>query len=362
MVQGPAGLLACHPNDYRPAYQKTNRSVTWPNGAVGLLFNGVEPDQLRGPQHDVAWADELAKWRYSQEAWDMLQFGLRLGEAPQQIVTTTPRPIPVIRELLKSKDTAITKGITRDNFINLAGTFLTAIETRYQGTRLGRQELNAEILDDAPDALWTRRNLDENRKTAKQAPDLKRIVVAIDPATKTNEMQEDGAATGIVVAGIGIDGRGYVLDDATCRASPDKWARIAVAAYDRFNADCIVAETNQGGDMVREVLRSVRPGVPFREVVASRGKWTRAEPVAALYEQNRVSHCGIFAALEDEMVIFGPNGMADGMSPDRVDALVWALTSLFPQITQKVAQMQAPVRMTDPLASYRVPTRRVWGR
>jgi phage terminase large subunit-like protein len=226
--------------------------------------------------------------------------------------------------------------------LNLAESFLEQIERRYAGTRLGRQELYAEVLEDAPDALWTRANLDQHRRSEGKIPALKRIVVAIDPAAKTNELKEDGAATGIVAAGVGEDGRGYVLDDATIRASPNGWARRAVSVYDRFSADAIVGETNNGGDMVEATVRSVRGGVPFISVHASRGKWTRAEPVAALYEQGRISHVGTFAALEDEMVLFGPNGLADGVSPDRVDALVWALTELFPQITARV-QPKPPV-------------------
>jgi phage terminase large subunit-like protein len=340
LVEGPAGLLAIHPPDHRPQYEPSKRRLTWPNGAVAMLYNATEPDQLRGPQADLAWADELAKWQYAQETWDMLQFGLRLGENPRQIVTTTPRPIPVVRQLMKDslgeKPTCVvTRGSTFDNASNLAPKFLEQIERRYAGTRLGRQELNAEILDDAPDALWTRAGLDEHRRKVGETPTLKRIVVAVDPAAKTNELLEEGAATGICVVGIGDDNRGYVLDDGTVRASPNGWARRAVALFDRYDADCIVGEVNQGGDMVESTIRSVRPSVPYRAVHATRGKWVRAEPIAALYEQGRVSHVGTFAELEDEMVLFGPNGMADGLSPDRMDALVWALTELFPQMTRR---------------------------
>lgn len=335
LVEGVSGILAVHPRDFRPMYEPSKRRLTWPNGAVASLFNATEPDQLRGPQHDAALSDELAKWRYAQETWDMLQFGLRLGDNPKQVVTTTPRPIPVLKEIMAANTTVVTHGTTTDNRLNLAPSFIKTIVDKYQGTRLGRQELSAEILDDVPDALWTRAALDRDRCKPDKVPSLKRVVVAVDPAAKQNEAPENGAATGIMVAGIGEDGRGYVLEDATCRESPNGWARMAVACFDRFEGDCIVGETNNGGEMVEATIRAVRATVPFREVIASRGKWTRAEPIAALYEQGRISHVGTFAALEDEMVNFGPNGMASALSPDRVDALVWALTELFPAMTKK---------------------------
>lgn len=338
MVEGESGLLAIHPKDFRPMYEPSKRRVTWPNGAQATLYNATEPDQLRGPQQSIAWCDETAKWRYAQESWDMLQFGMRLGDNPQQIVTTTPRPIKLLQALIKDPSCVVTRGSTYDNRSNLAPKFLEQMDRRYAGTRLGRQELNAEILDDAPDALWTRAGLDDHRRKAGQIPPLKRIVVAVDPAAKAHETPDEGAATGIVCVGIGDDGRGYVLDDGTIRGTPNAWARRAVALFDRYEADCIVGETNQGGDMVQATIRSVRPGVPFREVTATRGKWVRAEPIAALYEQGRVSHVGTFAELEDEMVAFGPNGMSDGSSPDRVDALVWAMTELFPAMTRKISK------------------------
>jgi len=336
MVEGESGLLAVHAPDFRPTYEPSKRRITWPNGAVASLYNATEPDQLRGPQHDGAWLDELAKWRYAQETWDMLQFGMRLGSHPQQIITTTPRPIRIIKELLADPTVEITRGSMNENRSNLAPSFIRQIEGKYAGTRLGRQELDAEVLDDVPDALWTRGNLDQHRRKRGDTPPMKRIVVAIDPAAKSNVMREDGAATGIVVAGMGEDGRGYVLEDGTCRTSPNGWARQAVALFDLYEADCIVGETNQGGDMVEATVKSVRADLPFREVTATRGKWVRAEPIAALYEQGRVSHVGAFAPLEDEMVAFGPDGMADGASPDRLDALVWAMTELFPAMTRKI--------------------------
>jgi phage terminase large subunit-like protein len=298
----------------------------------------VEPDQLRGPQHDLAWCDELAKWRYAQETWDMLQFGLRLGDDPRQVITTTPRPIALLKAIMADPRTVVTRGRTYDNAAHLAPTFLQSIRARYEGTRLGRQELDAEILDDTPGALWTREMLDRTRrKQGDKLPDMQRVVVAIDPAGRSQEtaLSEGTAETGIVVCGLGVDGRGYVLDDQSCSLSPNGWARRALAAFDLYQADAIVVETNQGGDMVRQTIQSVRPGVSVIEVHASRGKVTRAEPIAALYEQGRISHVGSLAALEDQMVLFTPLGIAGETTGDRVDALVWGLTQLFPSIVRK---------------------------
>lgn len=348
MCFGESGIYSVFPPHQKPKITKKPIRVEFHTGAVAYGYNATEPDQLRGPQFDRAWCDELAKWRYSRETWDQLQFGLRLGNHPQQIITTTPRPIPILKEILAAETTVISRGVTMDNSSNLAASFIKSIMAKYAGTRLGRQELSAEILDDVPDALWTRTALDRDRKKPDQVPPLKRVVVAIDPAAKKNDMPEDGAATGIIVAGIGEDNRGYVLDDATCRESPNGWARMAVACFDRHQGDCIVGEVNNGGDMVASTVRAVRPTVPFKEVHASKGKWTRAEPIAALYEQGRVSHVGTFAALEDEMVNFGPNGMVGDASPDRVDALVWALTELFPAMTKKTAPKKAIVRTQIP--------------
>jgi phage terminase large subunit-like protein len=324
MVEGDSGLLAVHPPDFRPLYEPSKRRLTWPNGAIATLYNAVEPDQLRGPQHDAAVCDELAKWRYARETWDQLQFGLRLGQ-PRQVVTTTPRPIGVLKEIMRSDTTVVTRGSTYDNRNNLAPSFLKQVVAKYEGTRLGRQELNAEVLDDVPGALWSRDAIDKGR--VRQAPEMQRIVVAIDPSGTKGEADE-GDDIGIVVAGKGIDGRGYVLADRTCKLSPDGWGRRAVAAYSEFSADRIVAERNFGGAMVEHVIRTVDRRVSFKEVTASRGKVARAEPVAALYEQNKISHVGSFPELEDQLCLFAPDGyMGDG-SPDRGDALVWALTEL----------------------------------
>lgn len=342
MVFGDSGIYSVFPPHQKPRITKKPIRVEFHTGAIALGYNATEPDQLRGPQFGCAWGDELAKWRYARETWDQLQFGLRLGDHPRQIVTTTPRPIGVLKEILAAKTTVATRGVTSDNAANLAPSFLKTITEKYAGTRLGRQELSAEILDDVPDALWTRAALDRDRRKEGEIPTMRRIVVAIDPAAKKNVVAEEGAATGIVVAGIGEDGRGYVLDDATCRESPNGWARMAVACFDRYQGDCVVGEVNNGGDMVESTVRAVRATVPFKSVTATRGKWTRAEPIAALYEQGRISHVGTFASLEDEMVNFGPNGMVGDVSPDRVDALVWALTELFPAMTRK-SEKRTPV-------------------
>lgn len=340
LVEGDSGLLSVHPRAFRPIYEPSKRRVTWPNGAVATLFNAVEPDQLRGPQHDLAWHDELAKWRYAQETWDMAQFGLRLGDHPRQLITTTPRPIVVLRQIMADPATVITRGGTNENRANLAPQFIEQMRKRYEGTRLGRQELNAEVLDDVPGSLWTREMLDRNRlKRTDKLPDMQRVVVAIDPAAKSKDtaISDDTAETGIVVAALGIDGKGYVIDDQSCRLSPNGWARRAVSCYDLHRADAIVVETNQGGDMVRETVQSVRPGISIVEVHASRGKVTRAEPIAALYEQNRVKHYGALAELEDQMVLFTPYGIDGGTTGDRVDAMVWALSELFPSIVNNVS-------------------------
>lgn len=332
MVLGESGLLAVHPKDFRPDWSPTNRCVTWPNGAKAWTYNATEPDQLRGPQHDGAWTDELAKFQYAQETWDQLQFGLRLGVAPRQLVTTTPRPIPVIRKLLNDPQTTITRGRTYDNASNLAAPFLKQIEDRYGGTRLGRQELEGEILDDMPGALWNREMLDATRQP--DAPELDRIVVAVDPAATSGEEADE---TGIVAVGIARDAdgntRGYVLADRSLRGSPDEWAAAAVNLYHELDADRIIAEKNQGGEMVSAVLRAKDRNVPVTLVTATRGKVVRAEPISALYEQKRVHHIGRFDKLEDQMCLFTRDiDRSPGNSPDRVDALVWGLSSLFDKI------------------------------
>jgi phage terminase large subunit-like protein len=355
IVDGESGLLAIHHKDFRPLFEPSKRRLTWPNGAMATLYNATEPDQLRGPQHDAAWCDELAKWRYARETWDMLQFGLRLGTDPRQVITTTPRPIPLLRELLarEGKDVVVTRGSTLSNSSNLPPAFIAQIRARYEGTRLGRQELDGELLEDVPGALWTRAMLDATRlKRSDKLPDMERVVVAIDPATADPNKKgasDDTAETGIVVAGLGVDGRGYVLDDLSARIGPMGWARRALAGFDTYHADRIVAEINQGGAMVEATIRAERPSVPYLGVHASRGKVTRAEPIAALYEQGRVSHVGAFPALEDQMTQFTPFGLMGEGLKDRTDALVWALTELFPSMIMK-ARNEFEVEVSRPQA------------
>lgn len=322
-----SGLLQVHPKDFRPVYEPSKRRLTWPNGAIATLYNATEPDQLRGPQHDAAWCDELAKWVYAQDTWDQLQFGLRLGDHPRVVITTTPRPIKLIKTLLNDPATRPTRGSTLANASNLPASFIQSVTDRYGGTRLGRQELNAEILDDVPGALWTRAMIDDAR-APRQVPDMQRIVVAVDPSGTRGE-EDEGDSIGIIVAGKGVDGRGYLLADRSCKLSPDGWGRRAVQAYREFRADRIVAERNFGGAMVEHVIKTVDRTTSYEEVVASRGKVIRAEPVAALYEQKRISHLGDFVELEDQMCAMTSDGYALPGSPDRVDAGVWALSYLF---------------------------------
>lgn len=341
LIEGPSGILDSSPDDFKPLYEPSKRRLTWPNGTVASVFSADEPNRLRGPQFHWAIADELAAWRF-MEAWDMLQFGLRLGDHPQCAIATTPRPLPIIKDLIADPACEVVRGTTYENRDNLADAFFKQIIRKYEGTRLGRQELNAELLDDVPGALWNRTGLDKTRVTS--FPTLFRIAVAIDPAASTGQ-------TGIVVMGIGIgtDGEihGYVLDDVTpeAGASPAKWAMAAIAAYNKYSADVMVGEVNNGGAMVEHTIRTVEGGksVNYKLVRASRGKYTRAEPVAALFEQKRCHMVGSFAKLEDELCewVPGQKWMArddDGApgdkkgakvdSPNRLDAMVWAATEL----------------------------------
>jgi phage terminase large subunit-like protein len=301
MVEGESGILAISRPWERPRYEPSKRRLTWPNGAIATLFSADEPERLRGPQHDVAWCDELASWRYP-EAWDMLMFGLRLGTDPRVVVTTTPRPVKLLRELIADPTVVVTRGTTYENRANLAPVFLGQIVRKYQGTRLGRQELEAELLEDVPGALWNRGVIEATR--ARTAPTLIRVVVAIDPAASSSDQADE---TGIIVAGKDEIGRAWVLADASGRYQPAEWAKTAISAYRAHNADRIVAEVNNGGDMVEATLRMIEPNVPFTAVRASRGKITRAEPIAALYEQGRVHHLGAFPQLEDQMCAFIPD-------------------------------------------------------
>jgi phage terminase large subunit-like protein len=472
LAQGDSGVLAVHPKDFRPIYRPSTRSLTWPNGAQAFFYNGTEPDQLRGPQHDAALIDELCfvagtliagingsakpieylqegdlvltrqgyrrvlhagqtsqstsvakitlqdgrfivatlnhpifvhgqgftpvqnvnirdelwcielptgvvaniehlsepqtvynlevegaheyfangilvhncKYRYAKDCWDQLQFGLRLGEHPQQVITTTPRPIPLIRDLIAESyepdsGVVLTRGSTFDNRANLAPSFLAAVEQRYAGSRLGRQELDGELLDDVPGALWSRQMLDAHRKRLDDKhPPFRRIIVAIDPAAKASSDSDTSSETGIIVAGLGDDGRGYLIDDRSCRLGPNGWAAVACSNYDFYEADAIVAEINQGGDMVESVIKAVNPRIKVIKVRATRGKTLRAEPISALYAQGRISHIGSFPALEDQMMQFTPFGIEGDGAADRVDALVWAFTELFPSLIGKIEQ------------------------
>lgn len=325
MVEGESGLLAISPPWCRPLYEPSKRRLTWPNGTIATTYSAEEPERLRGPQHDFAACDELAAWA-DPETFDMLMFGLRLGADPRCVIATTPKSSALIKRLLADPTVAVTRGTTYDNRANLAPAFLDQIVRRYEGTRLGRQELLAELLDDVPGALWTRETIERARLGRGMHPDLSRIVVAIDPAVTSGE---DSDETGIIVAGRDHQGHGYVLADLSGRCAPHEWARAAVKAYREHKADRIVAEVNQGGDMVEATVRMVAPDVPYHAVRASRGKVVRAEPVAALYEQGRVHHVGSHPALEDQMCAFTSDlDRRIGQSPDRVDALVWALTEL----------------------------------
>lgn len=325
MVEGESGILSISSDWCRPDYEPSKRKLTWPNGAVAHTFSADEPDRLRGPQFDRAWCDEIAAWPYLTDCWAMLMLGLRLGKHPRWVATSTPRPIKLLKELLTRKDVAVSRGSTYENEANLPDPFLKAIRDRYEGTRLGRQELNAELLEDVADALWSRAMLDS--ATIKAAPELRRVVVGVDPSG-TKGASDSGDSIGIVVAGIDVNGVGYVLADRSCKLSPDGWGRRAVEAYREFKADRIVAEKNFGGAMVEHVIRTVDRSVAYKEVTASRGKAARAEPIAALYEQSRIKHVGLHAALEDEMCSMTANGYAGDGSPDRLDAAVWALTEL----------------------------------
>jgi phage terminase large subunit-like protein len=335
MIEGVSGLLAAHLAQERPRWASSRRLVQWSNGAVAQAFSADQPDSLRGPQFSHAWCDELAKWRQAEAAFDNLQFALRLGSRPRQLITTTPRPLPLLRQLIADPMTMVTRAATRVNAKNLAPQFLASVLARYGGTRLGRQEIEGEIIEQRADALWSRAMLEDCRVAADKftqsaqtngAPELARIVVAVDPPASSGKRAD---ACGLIAAGIADNGTIYVLADETSAGlSPQNWARKAVALWQRLRADCLVVEVNQGGDMVKAVIAEVDRGVPVTAVHAHRGKYLRAEPVAQLYEQERVKHAGVFPALEDEMCDFGLDGLSGGRSPDRVDALVWAVTAL----------------------------------
>ncbi len=344
MVMGESGILACSPPDRRPEWQASRHQLLWPNGAVAQVFSAHEPEALRGPQFDAAWADELGKWKKGREAWDQLQFALRLGKNPRSVVTTTPRNVAVLKAILKNPSTVITHAPTEANRAYLAESFLAEVQARYGGTRIGRQELEGVLVEDEEHALWTTAMLERARLI--EPPVLSRIVVAVDPPVTSTKQSDE---CGIVVVGADTRGepkdwRAVVLEDASVKgASPEGWARAALAAMERHGADRLVAEVNQGGDMVEKVVRMLDPGVPFKAVHATRSKMLRAEPVAALYEQGRVAHVRGLGALEDQMCQMTAVGWQGAGSPDRLDALVWALTEL---IVAPMGQAKRPAVRT----------------
>lgn len=327
-VEGESGLLNVIPSVCVADWKRSLGEVVLWNTTRFKLFSADEPERLRGPQHHRVWADELAAWRYP-DAWDQLQFGLRLGTHPQVVVTTTPKPTSLVRRLIKDPTTIVFTESTFANAANLPASTLAQLQTKYGGTRLGRQELEAELLDDVPGALWPRAVFDKPGFRVPQSPQLQRVVVGVDPSGTSGG--DDGDSVGIIVAGKGIDGRAYLLADNTCHLSPAGWGRRTVESYKTHLADSIVAEKNFGGAMVEHVIRTVDPRVPIKMVTASRNKVVRAEPVAALYEQGRVSHVGLpdrYDDLEGQLLSFTPDGYVGEGSPDRADALVWALSDL----------------------------------
>ena len=327
MIEGESGIRGdgtthkgvCPPEE-RPDWQPSIRKLSFPSGAVAFTYSAEKPERLRGPQHSKCWCDEIAAYPDPRALWDVLLPGMRLGRNPQRIVSTTPKPSKFLRDLIADPGTRVSRMKTWDNRANLPGAYIDELQRIYGGTRIGRQELEGALLDEAEGALWHRRQLDELR--VREHPELRRIIVAIDPSSGKAESDE----IGIVAAGLGIDGEGYVLRDASCKLPPSEWAHRAISVFDDLDADKIIAEINFGGTLVEEVLRTVRRNIPYETITASRGKTARAEPVAALYEQGRVHHAGSFPALEDQMVNWVPGQLTK--SPDRADALVWALSNL----------------------------------
>ena len=338
MVKGESGFLNCcskGDKTYKgqdmgyPEWSPTKRSLTWANGAKVEFYSAEEADRLRGPQFSAAWCDELAAWNKDQDTWDMLQFCLGLGKHPRICVTTTPKPTKLVRTILKDPKVVVTSGSTFDNSANLAGTYLEAVKAQYEGTRLGKQELYAEVLEEAEGALWTTETLDNCQIDRDDLPHLNRIVVALDPAVTSNAESD---MTGIVVAGVDVNGVGYILGDYTGKLSPQGWANKAIELYHKYEADRIVAEVNQGGDMVKQTIMGEDDTIPYKAVRASRGKYARAEPISALYERGLVKHVrnpedgANLNELETQMRTWAPLGSIG--SPDRLDAMVWALTDL----------------------------------
>lgn len=329
MVEGPSGILAVSPPGERPVYEPSKRRLTWPNGTLATTYSADEPERLRGPEHDLVWGDEIASWRYP-EAMDNLMFGLRTGLA-LRLLTTTPKPTKLIKEILEDKDTFVTRGSTYANRLNLSPKFFEKVIKKYEGTRLGRQEINAEVLEDIANALWKRAILEQCRiKKEKFEKEIgiermKRIVVSIDPNVTSSETTDEA---GITVQGLGPDNHGYLLEDLSISGGPKEWAQKAVNAFHKYQADNIIGEVNNGGEMVGLTVRAVEPGIPFKAVRASRGKHVRAEPIAALYEQGGIHHVGAFPILEDQYSLFSNVGYEGSHSPDRAEAAIWGFTEL----------------------------------
>lgn len=332
LVEGESGIMAISAPWCMPIYEPSKRRLSWPNGAVATLYTADEPDRLRGPQHDLAWCDELCAWRYP-DAWDMLQFGLRLGINPRAIVTTTPKPTALLRDIMARPDSTTTKGNTFENSANLAKPALEALKAKYEGTRLGRQELYAEILDDVPGALWSRALLDKTRRKEAGFP-FARAVVGVDPSGSATSSSAEAGIVSVAVAPCRCLGKeelhAFVIEDDSERASPRDVGMKAIAAYHRYQCDRVVYENNFGGQTIEDLMRLLDPRVAYRAVHASRGKIVRAEPVAALYEQGKVHHVGFFPQLEEELCTFTPakEDRQGKLSPGRLDALVWAITDL----------------------------------
>jgi phage terminase large subunit-like protein len=338
MVEGESGLLAICPQEERPTFSRSSQRLDWPNGAVSLLFSAEEPDRLRGKQHMKLWMDELAAWRHA-DAFDQAVFGLRLGDKPQAVITTTPRPIKIIKHLVSDNDTIVTRASTFDNTEFLAEGFIKRIAARFQDRAIGRQELFAEIIEEAAGALWTRDLLEKQRLPATGVYEYRLIVIGVDPPARSGPKADE---CGIVVVGKRVNGDIHVLADLTSQGeTPGQWGARVGAAYRRFKADRVVAEINNGGEMVVEVLRQAEPNLPVRKVTATRGKFVRAEPVAAAYERGIVYHLGQLPALEDQLCTLTPDfdSRTSGYSPDRADALVWAISDLIdPEIAQTLLE------------------------
>jgi phage terminase large subunit-like protein len=344
MIEHPeSGILRWFPPHEKPVYEPTKHLLYFHNGAVAETFSADEPERLRGPQCEAFWADELCAWRFLKEAWDNLNYGFRIGNRLRAVITTTPKPSDTLREIIRDPDTVITRGSSYENRSNLAAAYFKKVIAKHEGTRIGRQEIYAEVLEDTPGALWTIALIEKYRVNIYNTDDFVRVVIPIDPAVSIGE---DSADTGIVPVALRRDGHVMVLEDLTCHESPLEWARIAVSAYHRWRADRIVGEVNNGGDLVEANIRAVAPNVSFRSVRASRGKAVRAEPIAALYEQGRVHHVGNLPDLEAEMTTYVP--MHDMKSPDRMDALVWGITELLIDLddTPQWSPAVVPVRIS----------------